>query len=77
VTSPLTHWPVNGSELTRLLGLPYDRHHVLGVVRPLLNELGCEKQSPHERSNFVVDHAMAQRVAQVLRERGYTVRQVT
>ena len=67
-------WPLNGSELTRRLGLPYDRHHVLRVVRPLLIELGCPKQSSHERSNFVVDEAMARHAADVRRERGFSVR---
>jgi hypothetical protein len=70
-----TRWPINGSDLTRLLGLPHDRYHVLRVVRPLLIELGCPKQSSHERANFVVDLAMARRAAVILRERGFTVQE--
>jgi hypothetical protein len=66
-------WPLNGSELVRWLGLPHDRYHVLSVVRPLLIELGCPKQSSAERANFVVDEAMAKRVAQILKRRGFPV----
>jgi hypothetical protein len=73
--SARARWPLNGSELTRLLGLPHDPYHVLRVVRPLLHELECPKESSHERANFVVDLATAQRVARILRDRGFAVQE--
>jgi len=69
-------WPINGSDLVRLLGLPHDRYHVLKVVRPLLAELGCPKTGPSIRANWVVDREMAKQAEHVLRERGFTVQRV-
>ena len=69
-------WPINGSELVRLLGLPHDPYHVLYVVRPLLAELGCAEQSSALRANWVVDRATAQRVYSILLERGFAVQPI-
>ena len=68
-----SEWPINGSDLVRRLGLPHDPHHVLTVVRPLLRELGCPKTSASPRANWIVDRAMARRVEEILRARGYPV----
>ena len=62
----MSEWPCTGSELTRRLGLPHDRHNVRRVVRPLLLELGCPKKHAHDRAEFEVDEAMARRVAEIL-----------
>jgi hypothetical protein len=69
-------WPINGSDLVRLLGLPHDRYHVLTVVRPLLDDLGCPKTGSSIRSNWVVDRDMARQVEEVLRGRGFAVRPI-
>lgn len=62
----MNEWPCTGSELTRRLGLPHDRHNVRRVVRPLLTQLGCPKKHPYERAEFDVDQTTARRVAEIL-----------
>lgn len=74
--NPKAPWPINGSDLVRLLGLPHDAYHVLTVVRPLLAELGCPKTGSSVRSRWVVDHDVAKRAEHVVRQRGLAVRPI-
>jgi hypothetical protein len=68
-------YPINGSELARLLlgdqarGREYNRDDYIFVqnrVRATLRKLGCPKQSSALRSDWVVDKQMAKRVAEEL-----------
>lgn len=71
----MADYPINAAELARLLlhdqrrVREYNREDYVFVqheVRDTLRGLGCPKTSSSLRANWVVDEAMAQRVAREL-----------
>ena len=65
-------YPINSEELTRHLGFNKERdrksydHALQMLVRPALRGFGCPKDGSHLRSQWIIDRAMAERVASYL-----------
>jgi len=57
-----TDWPINGSELTRRLGLEVNMHNVT-KVRTHLKSIGCPRAGVRHRPPFVVYQEQAEKVA--------------
>ena len=74
MSTPTLHYPINSSELCRrLLGRELHKagsgqtdRPLVNEVRRLLGEFNCPRAISNGRPNYVVDHEMAERVAQEL-----------
>ncbi len=69
------NYPMNGCDLARhILGRELrgseDYAFVQGEVRALLRQFSCPKTSDSPRANWIVDEAMAARVADEVNRRG-------
>lgn len=70
MSKPVHDYPINSEELARrLLGHHRDPQYtefLQGRVRPLLRRLGCPKGGTTRQARWLVDEAMASRVASEL-----------